>query len=687
MLISIAASVSDDPIKWALKNKARSKRKHKPTRTVTHGAFTLEWFDAKGEDDLAGQVFAIETSTHEVVGDAMGFIDGDKLVGTVEVRKDMRRKGVATIMYDLIEKESGMKFRPDDSHTKDAENFWKNRMKLNVSIAASPGSADALLKILIGVLKADEFNYGKNFRNKLQKWSTEAAPFLDQFSIKRVFQKPIELMIAGEDISDPKYSLMVKACFDKLKEKKKAFEKDTSLTKVQLGLFNDIRLAYNKSESANKRLMNIAGVFKDSHISQMFMHEDEHTETTTQDALYTRLEEHVKKYGKVKGNVMPETVLTEWREKAKEIGSNLPQHQDYLDMRRQRKAVADKAIANIVRASGEHILDVKEIKEKLGNVQNDIPDWYVGKMDDKGNFYTETGLQLLNKPIGIGQMNPNYNPDDDNAYVCKYKAPFAQNFTNVQTIKSRTEGRVESFGIVQSMLPDLQKYVKKWLPDLNKGPGTLRGSCAVVCEIIYLASARIGSTRANTAGETTYGISTLLRKHLNFNDQRVIMTYLGKKAGKQKHVIKFTDQRTEMLRESIAEFIHGKKPSEYAFTFRGKPVSNSQINGYLRELGFPEGFTIHKMRKLKGTGMAKILMDKCPLGSRATDTQVNKWIEDQCLKIGKELGHMSGDKVTATTAIANYIDPSVFAPVFEKTNTRPNSKIQKAMDLAIKSEE
>lgn len=557
---------------------------------------------------------------------------------------------------------------------------------MQISLAAAPGSADAFLKILIAFLKAPEFDYGTNFTNKIKTWAHQAQPFLDQFQIARVFKKPIALLVEGEDVADHKYTLLLDQCFAKLKEKKKAFDKDTSLTKAQLSMLTDIRLARNGSESAGKRLMQNAGSFKDSHISQMFMHEGEEVQTSTQTALYNRLENHVKTHGKVAGNVMPETTLQTWRDKAKELGSNLPQHQEYLDMRRARKAVYDKAIANVVRASGEHILDVAVIRERLGDVQHDIPDWFVGKMDDKGNFYTEAGLQLLNKPIGIGEMNPKYRPDDDNAYVCKYKAPFAQNYTNVQTIKSRTNGRVESFSIIQGMLPDMPKWIKKWLVDLGKGPGTLKGTAAAICEVIYQTSARIGSTKANTAGETTYGISTLLRKHLNFNDTRVIMKYAGKKGGAQKHVIKFNDQRTEMLRESLSEFTFEKKPGDYVFTFRGKPISNAHINGYLRELGFPEGFTIHKFRKLRGTGMAMVLMAKCPFGARAKDADVNKWIEDQCLKIGKELGHMSGENVTATTAIANYIDPSVFAPVFEKTNTRPNSKIQKAMDLATKGD-
>lgn len=558
---------------------------------------------------------------------------------------------------------------------------------MQISLAASVGSADAFLRILVAFLKASEYDFGSDFIAKLHAWEKEAKPFLEQFQITRVFNRPIQLLLSGEDTSANKYEHLVKAAFLKLKDKKKALEKDTSLTKQQLSMFNDVRLAFNGSESAEKRLMNNASYFRDSHISKMFLHEGEHTESSTQNSLYKRLEQHVMKHGQVAGNVMPDTTLTEWRDKAKELGSNLPQHQDYLDMRRERKAIYDKAIANIVRGSGQPILDVKEIKAQLGNIQNDIPDWFVGKMDDKGNFYTEAGLQLLNKPIGIGSMNPNYRPGDDNAYVCKYKAPFAQNFTNVQTIKNRTEGRVESFGIIQGMLPDIQKYVKKWLPDLAKGPGTLRSTAAAICEVIYQTSARIGSTKAATAGETTYGISTLLRKHLNLNSQRVIMKYIGKKGGPQKHVIKFDDQRTQMLESALVDFCDGEKPTDYVFTFRGKPLNNGQINGYLRDLGFPEGFTIHKFRKLRGTGMAKILMDKCPLGPRSKDAEVNKWIETQCLKIGKELGHLAGEKVTATTAIANYIDPSVFQPVYDKTNTRPNSKIQKAMDLATKGTE
>ncbi len=144
---------------------------------------------------------------------------------------------------------------------------------MQISLAAAPGSADAFVKLLIAFIKAPEYDFGTDFLKKIKTWAHQAQPFLDQFQIARVFKKPIALMAEGHDIGDQKYSLVLDACFTKLKEKKKAFEKDTSLTKAQLSMLNDIRLARNGSESANKRLMQNAGSFRDSHISKMFLHE------------------------------------------------------------------------------------------------------------------------------------------------------------------------------------------------------------------------------------------------------------------------------------------------------------------------------------------------------------------------------------------------------------------------------
>lgn len=48
------------------------------------------------------------------------------LKAAVDVRKDMRRKGVASNIYIWIESLTGKKLHPDLPHSKDAELFWAN---------------------------------------------------------------------------------------------------------------------------------------------------------------------------------------------------------------------------------------------------------------------------------------------------------------------------------------------------------------------------------------------------------------------------------------------------------------------------------------------------------------------------------------------------------------------------------
>lgn len=557
-----------------------------------------------------------------------------------------------------------------------------------VSLAANtPDSTKSFLKVLLALVKSPDFNFGPNTRKAIEGWANEARPFVEHHGLVRPFSTVINSLSKGLDVADEKNWPKVVELFSRLKDKKPSFTKDTTITKEQLSLLNDVRLAVMGSDSAEKRLDKNAGVLHEPLLNKMYVITDTHTQADTYNSLYTNLQEHVRQHGKVSGSVMPETVLEKWREHAKKVGENLPQHQQYLDMRRHRRDIAQKAITNIIRNSGQTLLDVGTIRSELAHqgIQNDVPKWFVGKMDDKGNFYTSGGLKLLGKPLGEGRMNPKYNAETDEGYYCIYKAPFAQNETRISTEGLRSRGRVAKFGAVNEVLEDLDSYTNKWLPDLERGnTATLSGIAATVCEIIYQTSARISSVNAKTAGERTYGITTLTRSHVRLTQTSITITYQGKKAGEQKHQIKFDTPRTQALHKVLVECLANKKPDDYLFPFRGKPLRSDQLNTYLRELGFPHDFTIHVFRKLRGTAMAKKLMDKCPLTQKSTESEVNKWIEEQCKKVGKALGHHKGEEVTATTAIANYINPDVFLPVFQKTNKRPNNLIQKAIDLANK---
>jgi hypothetical protein len=79
--------------------------------------------------------------------------------------------------------------------------------------------------------------------------------------------------------------------------------------------------------------------------------------------------------------------------------------------------------------------------------------------------------------------------------------------------------------------------------------------------------------------------------------------------------------------------------------------------------------------------MVADIIAKCDLEKGSDERTVQKWLEERILEVGKELGHMTNGKITANTAIQNYIDPSVISQFFDDYGViRPNAKFQKAID-------
>lgn len=46
----------------------------------------------------------------------------------IEINKNYQRKGLATFLYNFIEKDLKIKLKPSNTQTKDGKKFWKNRM-------------------------------------------------------------------------------------------------------------------------------------------------------------------------------------------------------------------------------------------------------------------------------------------------------------------------------------------------------------------------------------------------------------------------------------------------------------------------------------------------------------------------------------------------------------------------------
>lgn len=552
--------------------------------------------------------------------------------------------------------------------------------------AVQKDSVVAFLKLLATLYVTYDQNLTKEQLRRLNMWASEASEFLTKFKLTRSATKAVRLVVAGENPNtDDETDTAISDFLLELKDKASLFQKETDINRIQLGLMNDFRLAHFGSETAAKRLLKGVTSIGDPMVTKLYQHD---FESLDHGSVYTKLAALVKRYGKVPGYIMPTEILEDWQAQAKAKGAKHPGHAEYLMLRREVNDIYKKALANIVRGAGEKYLPLRDVVQKLKGmgVINTLPTGFVGNIDDLGNFYTTTGKKLLQNPSGEVLMNPKYDADQDNAYVCAFTPPFAQKATRAYTVEYRQDAKGAKFEIVMAVMPKLNSLSKKWLPDLRLVGKEKEGVLATLCEFILDTSARVGNKNAMTNGEKTYAATQLEAKHFKFAQNSCMIKYIGKSGGAQAHKVSFLSVRGKQLGEALRKLYDGKKPNEPVFTFNGAQVTGTMINRYMHSLGFPKEFTIHKLRTARGTQLAMAILKGAPFkkGDGTKDLVIHKWLETELLKVGAELGHMSGEKVTSATAIQNYIAPELLAEFYAKLGVRPSSKVQKAIDSASK---
>ena len=544
----------------------------------------------------------------------------------------------------------------------------------------------AYLKVLATIYISYECELTKEQARRLNMWHTHGAPFSKAFDLYDLTDKAVRGIVSGTDPNEDDALDAINAdLFDELKNKKADFSRQQELNNQQLNLFNRLRLAFFGSQSAQKTLMRDIAFLGDPKLNIFFIHEEDSEETSD---VYKKLKALVKRHSDVEGYVMPTEVLEKWQAHNKKTGEKLKAHTDYLLLRREVTAKLKKAISNLVRGSGQPYLPLRDVIQSLdaNKIVHNLPEGFVGNIDDLGKFYTTAGKRLLQAPSGDVRMNSRYNAAEDNAYVCEFTPAFAQKATRAYTEDFRKGSKVKKFDVVAETLPKLERLSKKWLADLKYAGTKREGLWATLCEFIYETSARVSNKNAMSNGERTFGATQLQARHIKMETASCTVTYVGKSGGKQKHIIKFNTARLRRLQAAMLIYLEGKTRNDYVFTFRDMPATSTAINKYLVSIGFPKAFTIHKIRTARASLMAKELLDKHSFTARTKDADVSKWVEKEILKVGSELGHMSGEKVTANTAIQNYIEPSILKAFFDDVSAkigrpvRPSAKLQKAID-------
>lgn len=553
--------------------------------------------------------------------------------------------------------------------------------------AVEKDSAEAYMKVVMALVMSYEFEYKPSYIRKVNLWMGRMDPFLKRFRLKKA---PIvaahKKLAAGVDPNEEDaFASLISDVVDDLKDKTPQMKKELDLRKEDLTLLNDLRLIHTRqSEAAFKRLSKVVTRFKDKDINQMFI--EEHEDITDEKS---ELENLVAKYAKAPGLTLPLPTLQQWQKVAKAKGEKLKDHSRYLELRRKLNNTMKTRLKSLVRSSGKPYLPVGEVIQALKDegIPNTLPANFIGMVDDAGKFYTTEGLKLLSAPSGEVFMNPEYRPKEDNTYVCKFIPFGSPEPSKAYTENYRASKKSKKFAAVQETMPKLNGLAKKWRADMREG-SSLDGKLATILEFIFETAARPGNPNNATQGERTFGATQLQVRHITVESSRIIVKYKGKSQSSnsqamQKHIININKSTaTKLMAKNIKSYLRNKDPEDSVFQHGGKLFNSTSITRYMRTLGFPQAFTVHKFRTARATKMTVDAFKKSPFkkGGDWTERQVNKWVEEQIMKIGAELGHTNNDKVTTSTAIQNYISPEILDEFYTKLGIRPPAKIQKAID-------
>lgn len=335
--------------------------------------------------------------------------------------------------------------------------------------------------------------------------------------------------------------------------------------------------------------------------------------------------------------------------------TNPEAYKKYRELYNAARSVGKQVLEEAWITEGYDIVDVKKARalcNKIG-VPCSIDPGYIGKVSlgktDAVQFiyYTVNGKQLESTPGVNVTMNPNYT-SADNSYYCK-AIPASQStdkvysFYTIDYVKNRTDRLFQKARECADNVEAVRIQYEKDIVGKNK----VTAMCAVLVKLMDLTAGRIGSTAQEKNDPPTYGLSILRGKHLKVEANRCVLSYLGKDAQQQRHVV--TD--VQMVK-TLAALKRKVKANDYLFSItEGKPVSNTTIRKYLNSVGFENP---HVFRKLAAN---RILSEQTKkFKNKAYALKGFKEIAD---KIADTLGNTPSVAVSAycaPTLIQNFMD-------------------------------
>lgn len=421
------------------------------------------------------------------------------------------------------------------------------------------------------------------------------------------------------------------------------------------------------SESAEKAIRKYS-----AHVASPVLRSVFSADAVDQKVVNKKLTQLVKQLG---GQAGANALTLEESKAAKEADPEL--YKQYLALRRDFSQAWKDELSNYVRSSGKTIVPIKDALAHLASlgITHSMPLGFTGGINALGEWFTKEGEKVPGVPSSTMfptvKMNRKRSPD--NAWVFQAVRPdgqLANQFYTEDHVKKKAQ---EKFAKVKDF--DAAKVRKKWQPlIMGFDPADARSVAAVILDILFQSSNRIGKVGLNPAGGG-FGIATLLVAHVRpQTDGSFKFIYLGKDSVKTVTLIKKSESRTNAkICEILAYLISEKSPKEPVFTYNLKNGTYKPVQlGVVRALfsSVSGGLNVHTLRTAKGSELFRGYLDTLFAKKTALDMKgAMEALKKGGLVVGKALNHVrhsaEGEAVaTHATALKNYIDPMMQAELF-----------------------
>lgn len=525
-------------------------------------------------------------------------------------------------------------------------------------------AVDAFISAALVILSNLNGKTTTKFAADMKSWASASVPFISAFGLSKLATKAFNVYNLKGTIPEE----LANELGDAIQSKRQDLEHNNSISAAQLKLLKDIDMQLRtQSVAAWNRIHKDVRVLQNPKLSALFPLEgDEDSKVGTADLkkVGTALAAAVRKATGTKTNRQFLT-LNEVKELRTEDTGLLS---SYSALVKIVNGLIKKETFNFVRASGQPMVTVEALRGHLAKkgIPNNIAQGFTGgQVDDIGKYYTAEGRPLDSVPFGPVKMNPKYDPEADNTYVFTCEGKRFRTLTFTQSKK------VERFSKVRKFIQGESLHRANWVKGLSEDGRT--PILAAMVELIYATSSRIGGEGNATAGEPTYGMSTLECRQLSVTPKEIRYDYTGKKLARQGATYPIKDAVSKKVHAIMSDLLKDKGPTDRVFTYRGKPVTRAAVNIYLKELGID--LSIHNFRNVAGTKLALKIIKDAPFkaSQKPKQSAVESWFKEAMKEVGVLLHHRTGENVTGMTALKSYIDPSAVLEFFDGLGLRAPS--------------